>query len=126
MAAAVALADAVGLLIWLRFSISGSPANPRLVVAAPMLAKVPASQTAIPAYNPGPADRQASFGATTGANLASPTYGTLSDSGVYTPIGTAAAIAGQAATATNSDYGAVTGTKPPEQRHAQRRHGEHA
>ena len=100
-------------VIWLRFSISGSPANPRLVVAAPMLAKVPASQTAIPAYNPGPADRQASFGATTGANLVSPTYGTLSDSGVYTPIGTAAAIAGQAATATNSDYGAVTGTKPP-------------
>jgi hypothetical protein len=100
-------------VIWFRFSISGSPANPRLVVAAPMLAKVPASQTAIPAYNPGPADRQASFGATTGANLVSPTYGTLSDSGVYTPIGTAAAIAGQAATATNSDYGAVTGTKPP-------------
>lgn len=100
-------------VIWVRFNISGSPTNPRLLVAAPLIAKVPANQTAIPAYSPGPADRQASYGATTGTSLVSPTYGTLSDSGVYTPIGTSAAITGQAATATNSDYTAVTGTKPP-------------
>lgn len=93
-------------VIWCRFLITGSPTNPRAVVAAPMIAKVPATQTAIPAYVPGPSDRQASFGAVTGNNLTSPTYGTLGDAAVYTPLGTAAGIAGQSlwATAINTPF----------------------
>lgn len=87
-------------VIWVRFNITGSPTNPRLLVSAPLLAKVPANQTAIPAYSPGPTDRQASYGAVTGTNLVSPTYGNLSDSGIYTPIGTAAGIASQGPLAT--------------------------
>jgi len=42
----------------------------------------------------------ATYGATTGLNLSSPTYGVLSDGSIYTPIGTAAAIAGQGPFAT--------------------------
>lgn len=86
-------------VIWARYNLNGS-ANPRLLFAAPMIAKVMAGQLAIPTYTPGPADRQASYGATTGTNLVSPTYGNLSDSGIYTPIGTAAAIVGQGPFAT--------------------------
>lgn len=40
-------------------------------------------------------------------------FQTLPRNEIKTPLGTAAAIAGQAPTATNSDYTAVTGTKPP-------------
>lgn len=94
-------------VIWARFDLNGS-ANPRLILAAPMISKVMPNQTAIPAYTPGPADRQASYGATTGTNLVSPTYGNLTDAGVYTPIGTAAAIAGQAWAATNGAQAVVS------------------
>lgn len=99
-------------VVWCRFLISGSPTNPRAVVSAPMLSKAPANQTAVPLYVPGPADRQASYGATTGSSLVSTTYGTLSDSDVKTNLGTAAAIAGQAAWATYTGYTPAQVTNP--------------
>jgi hypothetical protein len=85
-----------------RFNISGAAANPSCVCAAMMVAKVPTGQTLIPEYVPGPADRQASYGAVTGSNLVSTTYGTLSDAQVKTDLGVSAAVVGQTAWATYS------------------------
>lgn len=95
-----------------RFAISGSAANPRAVAAAPMMAKVPANQTALPPYTPGASDRQASYGAVTGSSLVSSTYGTLADADVRTANGTAAGIAGQAAWATYTGYTPAQVTTP--------------
>jgi len=91
--------------IWTRFNINGSTANPRMITAAPLLTKVPAGQTAIPPYTPGPSDRVASYGAVSGVSLVSQVYGTLPDNSIVTSLGTAAAISGQTAWAT---YGILT------------------
>ena len=65
--------------------------DPFVFFTEPAMGILPAGQTTLPPYKPGRTDPAADQ---TGANVA-------------------AAIAGQAATATNSDYGAITGTKPP-------------
>ncbi|MBC2668760.1 phage tail protein [Novosphingobium piscinae] len=95
-----------------RFFITGSPVNPRAVIAAPFLAKVPVNQTAIPAYSPGQADRQASYGAITGNSLVSTSFGTLSDADIRTIMGTAAGITGQAAWATYTGFTPAQVTNP--------------
>lgn len=99
-------------VMWCRFTISGSPTNPRVIVAAPMIAKLKAGQTAIPAYVPGPADRQASYGATTGTNLISPTYGGLADADVKTNLGTALGYINQTAWGTYTGYTPAQVTTP--------------
>lgn len=99
-------------VVWTRFYISGSPTNPRLITAAPLLAKVPSGQTAIPAYAPGPSDRQASYGAVLGNNVVSPTYGVQGDAELRTALGTAAGVVGQTAWATYTGYTPSQVTNP--------------
>jgi hypothetical protein len=70
---------------------SGIDTTVYIFVTEPLLALTPATQTAAVIYSPGPAERAADA----------------------TSENTAAAITGQAATATNSNYTAITGTKPP-------------
>ncbi|WP_298195528.1 phage tail protein [Novosphingobium sp.] len=65
--------------------------DPYVFFTEPAMGIVPSGHNVLPPYKPGRTDPSADQ---TGANVA-------------------AAIAGQAATATNSDYGAITGTKPP-------------
>lgn len=55
-----------GRVRWARLNVrftSNGTSNPRLLVAAPFLAKVNTNQTATPLYSPGPADRVATYGA---------------------------------------------------------------
>ena len=56
----------------------------------------------------------ATVGAKAGTNLLDSTGATLADAAIITSQGTAALIANQAATATNSDFSAVTGTTKPD------------
>ena len=60
------------------------------------------------------AENGATIGATAGTNLRRSNATVLGDNDIITSLGTAANIAGQAATATSSDFSAVTGTTKPE------------
>jgi len=60
------------------------------------------------------AENGATIGATAGTNLRRSNATVLGDNDIITSLGTAANIAGQAATATSSDFSAVTGSTKPE------------
>ena len=95
---------------------SGNGANAFLFQKDPILMKMPAGVTQVPAYVPGMAVRSATIGATTSLNLySSGGYGTggiLNDANIYTPVGTAAAVTGQTSWATYASLTPAQGLNP--------------